>query len=66
MERLKLFKNELNEMKIEYVEKQRESNSWHTKVQLLVEMKNEMKKKDGDLNDIDIMKKEIHRMNVTI
>lgn len=51
-------------MKNVYIEKQRESKSWDTKVQLLIEMKKEIKKKDGDLGDIDNMKKEIHRMQV--
>lgn len=63
-DKLKLLKNELNEIKNVYIEKQRESKSWETKIQLLVEMKNEMKNKEGDLGDIDAMKKEIHRMQV--
>lgn len=51
-------------MKNVYIKKQRESRSWDTKVQLLLDMKTEMKKKDGDLDDIETMKKGIHRMNV--
>lgn len=64
MDQLKVFKNELNEVKNIYIEKQRENRSWDTKVQLLVEMKKEMKKKEGDFGDIDSMKNEIHRMQV--
>lgn len=51
-------------MKNVYIEKQRESNSWDSKVKLLIEIKKEIRKKDGDLGDIDTMKKEIHRMQV--
>lgn len=47
-----------------YAEKQRENKSWDTKVQLLVEMKKEIKKKEGDSGDIEVMKNEIHRMQV--
>lgn len=64
MDRLKLLKNELNDMKNVYIEKQRESKSWDTKVQSLVEMKKEIKQKEGDFGDIDAMKNEIHRMQV--
>lgn len=66
MDQLKLLKNELNELKNVYIEKQRESKSWDTKLLLLVEMKKEIKNKEGDLGDIDIMKNEIHRMQVKI
>jgi len=66
MDQLKLLKNELNELKNVYMEKQRESKSWDTKLLLLVEMKKEIKNKEGDLGDIDIMKNEIHRMQVKI
>lgn len=66
MDQLNLLKNELNELKIIYMEKQRESKSWDTKLLLLVEMKKEIKNKEGDLGDIDIMKNEIHRMQVKI
>jgi len=66
MDQLKLLKNELNELKNVYTEKQRESKSWDTKLLLLVEMKKEIKNKEGDLGDIDIMKNEIHRMQVKI
>lgn len=58
------MKNELNEMKNVYAEKQRESYSWETKVQSLVKIKKEMKSKDGDFGDIEAKKKEIHRMEV--
>lgn len=58
------MKNELNEIKTVCAEKQRESLSWETKVQTLVEIKNEIKFKDGDLGDIEDKKKEIHRMQV--
>lgn len=64
MDRLKLLKNELNDIKNVYIEKQRESKSWDTKVQSLVEMKKEIKQKEGDSGDIDAMKNEIHRMQV--
>eukprot|EP00102_Acyrthosiphon_pisum_P020925 XP_016658135.1 PREDICTED: coiled-coil domain-containing protein 40 [Acyrthosiphon pisum] len=64
MDQLKLLKNELNELKNVYMEKQRESKSWDTKLLLLVEMKKEIKNKEGDLGDIDIMKNEIHRMQI--
>jgi len=66
MDQLKLLKNELNELKNVYMEKQRESQSWDTKLLLLVEIKKEIKNKEGDLGDIDIMKNEIHRMQVKI
>jgi len=66
MDQLKLLKNELNELKNVYMEKQRESKSWDTKLLLLVGMKKEIKNKEGDLGDIDIMKNEIHRMQVKI
>lgn len=64
MDQLKHLKNELNEIKSMYIEKQRESNSWNTKVQFLIEIKKEMKNKEGDLGDIEAMKNEIHRMQV--
>lgn len=48
------------------MEKQCESKSWDTKLQLLIEIKKEIKNKEGDLGDIDIMKNEIHRMQVKI
>jgi len=66
MDQLKILKNELNELKNVYMEKQRERNSWDTKLLLLVEIKKEIKNKEGDLGDIDIMKNEIHRMQVKI
>jgi len=66
MDQLKLLKNELNELKNVYMEKQCESKSWDTKLLLLVEIKKEIKNKEGDLGDIDIMKNEIHRMQVKI
>lgn len=59
-----MLKNDLNEIKITYFEKERESKSWDSKVQLLVEMKKQIKNKEGDLGDIDAMKNEIHRMQV--
>jgi hypothetical protein len=58
------LKNDLNEIKNTYNEKQLESKSWDAKVQLLVDIKNEIKNKEGDLGDIDAMKHEIHRMQV--
>lgn len=64
MDQLKLLKHEVTDMKNVYIEKQRESKSWDTKVQVLVEMKNEMKKKEGDSGDIVVLQKEIHRMRV--
>lgn len=64
MDRLKNLKNELNEIKMVFAEKQRENKSWDTKVQQLVEMKKEIKKKEGDSGDIEVMKNEIHRMQV--
>lgn len=64
MDRLKNLKNELNEIKMMFSEKQRENKSWDTKVQQLVEMKKEIKKKEGDSGDIEVMKNEIHRMQV--
>ncbi|KAE9542832.1 hypothetical protein AGLY_002743 [Aphis glycines] len=64
IDQLKLLKNELNELKNVYVEKQCESKSWDTKLQLLIEIKKEIKNKEGDLGDIDIMKNEIHRMQI--
>lgn len=64
MDQLKLLKHELTDMKNVYIEKQRESKSWDTKVQVLAEMKNEMKKKEGDSGDIVVLQKEIHRMRV--
>lgn len=54
----------MDDIKIVFIEKQRESKSWDTKVQLLVEMKNEIKNNLGDFGDIDAMKNEIHRMKV--
>lgn len=66
MDQLNLLKNELNELKNVYMEKQRESKSWDKKLILLIEMKKEIKNKEGDLGDIDIMKNEIHRMQVKI
>ncbi|XP_060873754.1 interaptin-like [Metopolophium dirhodum] len=62
---LKLLKNELNEIKKTYIEKQRESKSWDAKVQSLVEMKTELKKKQGIFGDIDVIQKEIHKMQMT-
>lgn len=47
-----------------FAEKQHENTSWETKVQLLVEMKKEINKKEGDSGDIEVMKNEIHRMQV--
>lgn len=64
MDKLKLLKSELNDIRIVYKEKLRESKSWESKVQSLVGMKKEIKKKEGDLGDIDAMKNEIHRMQV--
>lgn len=64
MDQLKLLKTELDELKNVYKEKQREKISWDTKLLLLVEMKKEIRNKEGDLGDIDIMKNEIHRMQV--
>lgn len=64
MERLKLLKNELHEIKNVYIEKQRESKSWDSKMQSLVEMKKETKNKEGDAGHIYVLKKEIHRMQV--
>ncbi|XP_022161075.1 kinetochore protein SLK19-like [Myzus persicae] len=64
MDQLKLLKNELNELKNVYMEKQCESKSWDTKLLLLIEIKKEIKNKEGDLGDIDIMKNEIHRMQI--
>jgi hypothetical protein len=61
---LKLLKNELNEIKNLCAEKERESLSWETKVQTLVEYKNKIKLKDSDLSYIETKKKEIHRMQV--
>lgn len=66
MDRLKILKNDLNEIKHVYIEKQRESKSWDSKIQLLVEIKKEMKNKEGDVGDIDAMKNEIHRMQVKL
>lgn len=56
----------MREIKNVYIEKQRESKSWDSKMQLLVEMKKEIKNKEGDVGHIDIMKKEIHRMQVKL
>lgn len=61
---LKLLKNELNEIKKTYIEKQRESKSWDAKVQSLVEMKTELKNKQGIFGDIDAIQKEIHKKQV--
>jgi len=61
---LKLLKNELNEIKKTYIEKQRESKSWDAKVQSLVEMKTELKNKQGIFGDIGVIQKEIHIMQV--
>lgn len=61
-----MLKNELNEIKNVYIEKHRESKSWESKIQLLVEIKKEMKNKEGDVGDIDAMKNEIHRMQVKL
>jgi len=61
---LKLLKNELNEIKKTYIEKQRESKSWDAKVQSLVEMKTELKNKQGIFGDIGVIQKEIHKMQV--
>lgn len=62
MDHLKSLKNELNEMKNVFIEKRRESKSWDNKVKLLLEIK----KKEGDFSDIDVMKNEIHRMQVEL
>lgn len=59
-----MLKNDLNEIKNTYNEKQLESKSWDAKVQLLIDIKKEIKNKEGDLGDIDAMKNEIHRMQV--
>lgn len=59
-----MLKNDLNEIKNTYIEKQREIKSWDKKIQSLVDMKKEIKNKEGDLGDIDDMKNEIHRMQV--
>jgi len=64
MDHLKLLKNELDEIKKTYIEKQRESKSWDTKVQSLVEMKTDLKNKQGIFGDINAMQKEIHKMQV--
>lgn len=64
MDELKCLKNKVDDIRNMFIEKQRESKSWDTKVQLLVEMKKEIKKKEGDFGDIDAMKNEIHRMQV--
>jgi len=64
MDHLKLLKNELSEMKKTYIEKQRESKSWDAKVQSLVEIKTELKNKQGIFGDIDATQKEIHKMHV--
>jgi len=61
-----MLKNELNEIKKTYIEKQRESKSWDAKVQSLVEMKIELKNKQGIFGDIDVIQKEIHKMQVCI
>lgn len=66
MDQLKHLKNELNEIKNMYIEKQRESKSWSTKVQFLIEIKREIKNKEGDSGDIEMMKNEIHRMQVSL
>lgn len=62
---LKLLKTELNEIKKTYIAKQRESKSWDAKVQSLVEMKTELKNKQGIFGDIDAIQKEIHKMLVS-
>ncbi|XP_060851664.1 coiled-coil domain-containing protein 40-like [Rhopalosiphum padi] len=64
MDHLKFLKNELNEMKKTYIEKQRESKSWDIKVQSLVEIKTELKNKQGVFGDIDATQKEIHKMQI--
>jgi len=51
-------------MKKTYIEKQRESKSWDAKVQSLVEIKTELKNKQGIFGDIDATQKEIHKMQV--
>lgn len=51
-------------MKKTYIEKQRESKSWEANVQSLIEMKAELKNKQGVFGDIDAMQKEIHKMVV--
>jgi len=61
MDYLKSLKNDLNEIKQVYIEKQRESKSWDTKVKLLIEIK-----KKEDFSDINAMKNEIHRMQVKL
>ncbi|KAL4090962.1 hypothetical protein QTP88_025714 [Uroleucon formosanum] len=61
---LKLLKNEFNEIKKTYIEKQRESKSWDAKVQSLVEMKTELKNKQGIYGDIDAIQKEIHKKQI--
>ncbi|VVC24084.1 Hypothetical protein CINCED_3A023271 [Cinara cedri] len=64
MTRLKSLKNELGDMKNAYAEKLRESRSWDSKVQSIIEMKKEIQKKEGDSGDIDVIKNEIHRMQI--
>lgn len=64
LDKLKVLKNELDELKNVFVEKQRESKSWITKVHLLSEMKKSIKRKEGDSGDIHAIKCEIHRAQV--
>lgn len=64
IDRLKVLKNEFDELKNVLVEKQRESKSWNTKVHMLSEMKKSIKKREGDSGDIDAIKIEIHRVQV--
>jgi hypothetical protein len=66
MDHLTFLKNELNEMKKTYIEKQRESKSWDIKLQSLVEIKTELKNKQGVFGDIDATQKEIHKMQVYV
>ncbi|CAH1737113.1 unnamed protein product [Aphis gossypii] len=64
MDHLKSLQNELNEIKKTYIEKQRESKSWDAKVQSLIEIKTELKNKQGIFGDIDATQKEIHKMQI--
>ncbi|XP_025205735.1 LOW QUALITY PROTEIN: early endosome antigen 1-like [Melanaphis sacchari] len=64
MDHLKFLKNEVNEMKKTFIEKQRESKSWDVKVQSLVDIKTELKNKQGIFGDIEASQKEIHKMQI--
>ncbi|XP_050424677.1 putative leucine-rich repeat-containing protein DDB_G0290503 [Adelges cooleyi] len=61
---LKTIKNELDEMRNTYLEKQRENISWDNKIKQIIEMKKEIHQKEGDSGEIDAMKNEIHRMQI--